>query len=63
MLEGLLGTVHQEQVLLFVWARDECYPREVAKCYDTGLRTIQNQFEKLEAGNVLVSRMKGKTRL
>lgn len=63
MLEGLLGTVNREKVLLYVWAREECYPREVAKFYAVDLRTIQNQFEKLEAGNVLYSRMIGKTRL
>ena len=63
MLEGLLGTVNREKVLLYLWAREECYPREVAKFYATDLRTIQNQFEKLEAGNVLFSRMTGKTRL
>jgi len=63
MLEGLFGTVNREKVLLFVLAREECYPREVAKFYDLGLRTIQNQLEKLELGNVLYSRMAGKTRL
>lgn len=63
MLEGLLGTVNREKVLLYVWAREECYPREVARFYDADLRTIQNQFEKLETGNVLYSRMLGKTRV
>lgn len=63
MLEGLFGTVNKEKVLLYVYAREEGYPREVAKYYDIDLKTIQNQFEKLELGDVLYSRMVGRTRL
>jgi DNA-binding transcriptional ArsR family regulator len=63
MLEGLLGTANREKVLLFLLAREEGYPREVASFYDTDLRSIQNQFEKLEAGGVVYSRKVGNTRL
>ena len=63
MLEALFGTVNRERVLLYLFARDEGYPREVAKFYDTDLRSIQNQFEKLEIGGVLYSRLVGNTRL
>lgn len=63
MLEGLFGTVNKEKVLLHVYAREESYPREVAKYYGIDLRTVQNQFEKLELGGVLYSRMVGRTRL
>lgn len=63
MLEGLLGTVNREKVLLFILAREEGYPREVARFFDTDLRAIQNQFEKMEAGGILYSRMVGNTRL
>ena len=63
MLEGLFGTVNKEKVLLYIYAREEGYPREVAKYYDIDLRTIQNQFEKLELGGVLYSRLVGRTRL
>ena len=63
MLEGLFGTVNRERVLLYLFARDEGYPREVAKFYGTDLRSIQNQFEKLEVGGVLYSRLLGNTRL
>ncbi len=63
MLEGLFGTVNKEKVLLYVYAREEGYPREVAKYYGIDLKTIQNQFEKLELGGVLYSRMVGRTRL
>ena len=63
MLEALFGTVNRERVLLYLFARDEGYPREVAKFYDTDLRSIQNQFENLEVGGVLYSRLIGNTRL
>jgi hypothetical protein len=63
VLEALFGTVNRERVLLYLFARDEGYPREVAKFYDTDLRSIQNQFEKLEVGGVLYSRLIGNTRL
>lgn len=63
MLEGLFGTINKEKILLYVYAREEGYPREVAKYYGIDLRTIQNQFEKLELGGVLYSRMLGRTRL
>lgn len=61
MLEGLFGTVNKEKVLLYLYAREEGYPREVAKYYGIDLKTIQNQFEKLEMGGVLYSRMVGRT--
>jgi len=63
MLEALLGTVNKENVLLYIYARGEGYPRGVAKFFATDLRSIQNQFENLEAGGVLRSRMVGNTRL
>ncbi|MFO7811471.1 MAG: ArsR family transcriptional regulator [Pelovirga sp.] len=63
MLEALFGTLNKERVLLYLFARDEGYPREVAKFYGADLRSIQNQFENLEVGRVLYSRMIGNTRL
>lgn len=63
MLEALLGTVNKERVLLYLFAREEGYPREVAKFYGADLRSIQNQFENLEVGRVLYSRLVGNTRL
>lgn len=63
MLEALFGTINREKVLLYLLAREEGYPREVAKFFDTDLRAIQNQFEKLELGGVLYSRLAGNTRL
>ena len=63
MLEAILGSSSGEKVLMFLFARDEGYAREIARFFDTDLTPIQKQLEKLENGGVLVSRSVGKTRL
>lgn len=63
MLEAIFGNINKENVLLYVYVRGEGYPRGVATYFAAGLRAIQNQFEKLEAGGVFCSRMVGNTRL
>ncbi len=62
MLETLLGSTSCEQVLLFIFARDEGYPREIARFFDVDYRPIRNQLDKLEAGGILRSRSTGRTR-
>jgi hypothetical protein len=62
MIEVLLGSKNAERVLLYIFTREEGYAREIARFYDTDLKSIQNQLDKLEAGGVLVSREVGKTR-
>ena len=63
MLEPLLGSVNRERVLLYIHTRDEGYPRQIARFFQSDLGPIQNQLDKLEEGGVLYSRMAGKTRL
>jgi len=63
MLETLLGSASCEQVLLFILAREEGYPREIARFFGVDYRPIRNQLDKLEAGSILRSRLAGKTRL
>lgn len=62
MLEVLLGSQNAEWVLVYIFAREEGYPREIARHFDTDLKSIQKQLDKLEAGGVLVSRAVGRTR-
>ncbi|MCX6058162.1 MAG: winged helix-turn-helix domain-containing protein [Chloroflexi bacterium] len=62
MIETLLGSKNAERVLIYVFAREEGYAREIANYYKTGLTPIQKQLEKLEAGGVLVSREVGRAR-
>jgi DNA-binding MarR family transcriptional regulator len=63
MLESLFGSRSSEQVLIFLLARNEGYPTEIAQFYDVDLYAIQRQLEKMEASNILVSRKVGRTRV
>jgi predicted transcriptional regulator len=63
MLEPILGSSSGEKVLMFLFARDQGYAREIARFFDTDVAPIQKQLEKLENGGVLVSRLAGRTRL
>ena len=62
MIEVLLGSKNAERVLLYIFARNEGYPREIARFFNTDLKSIQKQMDKLEAGGVLVSREVGRIR-
>ncbi|NOH01497.1 MAG: winged helix-turn-helix transcriptional regulator [Chloroflexi bacterium] len=62
MIEVLLGSKNAERVLIYVFAREEGYPREIARFFNSDLKSIQHQLDKLEAGGVLVSREVGRTR-
>jgi len=62
MIEVLLGSKNAERVLIYILTRKEGYPREIARFFNTDLKSIQNQMDKLETGGVLVSRSIGRTR-
>ena len=62
MIEVLLGSKNAERVLLFLFTREEGYAREIARFYNTDVKSIQVQLNKLERGGVVVSRAVGKTR-
>ncbi|MGA2507485.1 MAG: winged helix-turn-helix domain-containing protein [Chitinispirillaceae bacterium] len=63
MLEGLFGSACREKTLLFLFARQEGYAREIARFFNTGLDPVQKQLERLEFGGVVYGRPAGKTRL
>jgi hypothetical protein len=63
MLESLLGSVNKERVLLFIYARGEGYPRDIARFFSTDLTPVQRQLGALERGGILISRLAGRTRL
>jgi hypothetical protein len=63
MLEPILGSASRERVLIFLFAREEGYPREIARFFNTDLAPIQRQLIKLELNGVLSSRLAGRTRL
>ncbi len=62
MIEVLLGSKNAERVLIYIFSREEGYPREIARFFNTDLKSIQKQMDKLESGGVLVSREVGRTR-
>ena len=62
MIEALLGSKNAERVLIYIFSREEGYPREIARYFNTDLKSIQKQLDKLERGGVLVSREVGRTR-
>jgi hypothetical protein len=62
MLASLLGSKNAERVLIFVFAREEGYAREMARFFEADLKSIQNQLDKLESAGVLSSREVGRTR-
>ena len=62
MIESLLGSKNAERVLIYIFAREEGYAREISSFYKTDLKSIQLQLDKFEKSGVLVSRAVGRTR-
>lgn len=62
MIESLLGSKNAERVLIYIFAREEGYAREIASFYKTDLKSIQRQLDKFEKSGILVSREVGRTR-
>lgn len=62
MLESILGSKNAERVLIYIFAREEGYAREIAGFYKTDLKSIQMQLDKFEKSGVLASRTVGRTR-
>lgn len=63
MLQPIIASASMERVLVFLRSRGEGYAREMARFFETSLRPIQRQLERLEAAGVLWSRLVGRTRL
>ena len=62
MIESLLGSKNAERVLIYIFAREEGYAREIANFYKTDLKSIQMQLDKFEKSGILASRAVGRTR-
>jgi hypothetical protein len=63
MLQPIFGSENRENVLIFLWARGEGYPRQIARFFNSELSSIQDQLDRLEGGGVVVSRLLGRTRM
>ena len=63
MLEALFGNQTAERILLYMQNYGEGYGRGIAETFAIPLNAVQNQLKKLESGGVLVSHLKGRTRV
>ena len=63
MLEPLFGSATKEKILVYILCREEGYGREIAGFFKTPLNPVLQQLKKLEAGNVLFTRTKGRTKI
>jgi len=63
MLEPLLGSRSAEKVLIYIEAFGEGYAREISRFFPIALNPVQKQLDKFEQGGVLVSVLKGRTRI
>ena len=63
MLEPLLESEIKEKILLYLYTNGESYAREIARTFGFNLNSVQNQLYKLEQGEILYSKLRGKVRL
>ena len=64
MLEGLLGNATAEKALLYLEQYEEGYAKAVSDTFeDVTLSMVQRQLERFERAGLLVSVLKGRTRL
>lgn len=64
VLEAVLGNRTAEKVLLYIEAYGDGYAQAIANTFnDVTLRMAQVQLGRFERGGVLISQLKGRTRL
>jgi hypothetical protein len=62
-LTGLFGSETAEKVLLYLARYQEGYASGISDTFEIPVSMVQRQLLKFEASGVLVSQLKGKTRL
>jgi len=60
---GIVSNSTTEQVLLYLQNYGEGHARAIASTFDLALSAVQRQLIRLEESGVIVSQMKGRTRL
>lgn len=63
MLEALLGSTSKERVLIYLYARERGYAREIAEAFKVSVTPIQKQLEALEAAGIIWCEPQGRTRV
>lgn len=63
MLEPIFGNPTIEKVLLYLQNYNEGYASEISNSFSISLSVVQKQLKRLEDGGIIVSQLKGRTRL
>lgn len=63
MLEAVVGSEGAERVLLFLVARNQGYPLEIAEAFDMSVSNVQKHLERMERDGLLVNEKVGRTRV
>ncbi|MCK5847752.1 MAG: ArsR family transcriptional regulator [Caldisericia bacterium] len=63
MLAKLVGSKTAEKVLLFLFLYNEGYARQISRLFDSAFSPFNKQLTKFEDSGILVSRMKGRTKM
>ncbi|MFH1453605.1 MAG: winged helix-turn-helix domain-containing protein [Armatimonadota bacterium] len=63
MLEYILGNATKEKILFFLYTYKEGYAKGIADLFEIPVNAVQQQLKRLEEGAVVVSQLKGKTRV
>jgi hypothetical protein len=63
VLEALFGNRNIERVLFYLLRNGEAYPSAMAPAFGSAITPIQRQLARLESGNVVASRLVGRTRV
>ena len=63
MLEGLFGNATAEKVLLYLEQYGEGYGKGIADTFGVAVHMVQRQLARFERAGLLVSVLKGRTRL
>jgi len=61
MIESIVGSKNAERVLLYIFAREQGYTREIARFWNADADSIHKQLVRLERDGVLFSKSLGKT--
>jgi DNA-binding transcriptional ArsR family regulator len=63
MIESVFGSLLKEKILVYITVNPESYPNEISRVFQSSLSSVQKHLENLEKNGIVVSRLKGKTRL
>lgn len=63
MLESLFGNLTIEKILFYLQVYQQGYPKGISDLFDKPVNGVQQQLKRLEEGGIVVSFLRGRTRL